>query len=106
MIERENNINIDERMKKYGKVSSTWECSDTKCDYSVSSFLYNWEFHIESDECPKCKQGILVENESKRVYPFKMNFFDKNREDKWFNSLSPIQQADILADDKKSGGYY
>lgn len=96
---------VNERTKIFGKTSSTWECSNVECCHTETSFLYNFEWHI-SEICSKCDYGTMFENESKRVVPFRAQFYDKSREENWFNSLSPIQQAGILADDKTQGGYY
>ncbi len=106
-MEREDKdkINIDERIKKYGKVSSTWYCS-AKCGHEINSFLFNFEYHVP-EMCPQCNTGWMFEDESKRVQPFKMKIGGgKQEEDRRFNQLPLLKQAEILSDDSQSGGYY
>lgn len=95
---------MTERLKKYGKTSSTWYCS-AKCGNEIISFIYSYEYHVP-EMCSKCNSGWMFEDESKRIYPQKMFIGGgKQAEDNWFNSQSVAKQAAILADNNSDNFY-
>ena len=94
---REENFDVNLRMKKFGKIGGIWICE--KCQYEENSFLYNWEYHIH-EICPKCSEGRMIEDESRRNKPIPMNFIDRNKEKNCMSNLSNIDQASVLLDEK------
>ena len=98
-MKREDNFDVDERLKKFGRSSGYWYCN--KCNYEMTSFLYNWEYHIP-EKCPTCKEGDMVENEKKREAPTKPPAFKTDKEKRWLETSSITEQAEVLLDENKN----
>lgn len=96
-MKREVDFNINDRIKKYGNMGGVWICDH--CNHEIQSFLYNWEYHVP-ENCPKCKEGILKEDENRRTKPIVPQFIDANRQKNWTQGLTPAQQAAVLSDEK------
>lgn len=96
MIEREENPDMNARIKKYGRETySVWICN--KCKYEMDSFLHNFEYHIplNHEECG----GEMIEDESRRESPQAPSLQDAGRERNWLKTASQEEQVRVLSSD-------
>ena len=99
-MQREENPDSDERMKKHGKTIGTWVCDKETCKHQMDSFLYNFETHIPVI-CPKCNEGNMAEDESKRETQTPPQFKDAHRERNWLKNASQAEQVRVFSDDNE-----